>query len=141
LLQAALLVDAEERLRSVDYRTAIPLAAMACEVAVDRYADRQTKLGSNQVKAILKLPGLTFAQRRLEQLPMAVCSRSLLQDDPQAFRAVDAVYAERNKIMHRGEVSEAFAVTPRPDQAVRVHQWISAVERAVAWLEQLPPTA
>jgi hypothetical protein len=40
-LQVALLVDGEERLRSVDYRTAIPLAAMACEVAADRYADRR----------------------------------------------------------------------------------------------------
>jgi hypothetical protein len=134
-------VDAEEHLRELNFRVAIPLAVMACEVAANQYGVRQTALSNSRVAAVMKLAGKTFTERCFDELPLAVCGVSLRIDDPDAFAGVDALSAERNKIMHRGAVSSAFAAHDRPARAGLVDGWLAAADRAVRWIDRAPLAA
>jgi hypothetical protein len=129
-----LLADAEyyARYEVRDYRRAVLMAAIACEVKVKAILrDRALAEQKPLVDFALDNPRevtVTAASGLYDKLMLATLGRSLRRDDRQLFRDIEHLYTVRNNIAHRGAVpSEADA-----GRAVR------GARRCFVWLDSLP---
>jgi hypothetical protein len=129
-----LLADAEHYARHAvrDFRRAVLMAAIACEVKVKEILrERATKAQRSLVDFALENPReitLTAADGLFNKLIFATLGRSLRQDDRQLFRDIEALYTARNRIAHRG-------LMPDEAEAGRV---VRAARRSFTWLDSLP---
>src|SRR5207248_985234 len=91
----SLLLDAEERLRTLRLGEAIIALGTACEVASDDYLQRLGKAQDPQAKRIGRL-SVSFAEKRFNLLPTQFSGRSLKIDEPGIFGLVERMYRTRN---------------------------------------------
>jgi len=91
--------------RSPDYRQAVLIAAIACEVKIK---STLTSLATDDQLALVELVlnsprDVSVAAAALHDKALkAVCGRSLREDDKDLHRAVERLFQDRNKIAHRG---------------------------------------
>jgi hypothetical protein len=129
-----LLADAEYYARHAisDFRRAVLMAAIACEVKVKSVLrSRATDAQRSLVDFALDNPReitITAAGGLFDKLMLATLGRSLRQDDRQLFRDVEALYTVRNRIAHSG-------LMPDEAEAGRV---VRAARRCFTWLDSLP---
>lgn len=129
-----LLADAEHYARHAvhDFRRAVLMAAIACEVKVKAVLrSRATDAQRSLVDFALENPReitITAAGGLFDKLMLATLRRSLRQDDRQLFRDIEALYTVRNRIAHGG-------LMPDEAEAGRV---VRAARRCFVWLDSLP---
>ena len=129
-----LLADAEYygRYAVRDFRRAVLMAAIACEVKVKAILrDLATAAQRPLVDFALENPReitITAAGGLFDKLMLATLGRSLRQDDRQLFRDIEALYTVRNRIAHGGLM---------PDEA-ETGRVVRAARRCFTWLDNLP---
>jgi hypothetical protein len=135
-LALSLLVDAESALMSLRIREAILCIASALEVHANGYVEAQTLLTQNQAKNAM-VGSSSFATRYFDRLSRATCGRSLHAEDQSTFDDVDAVYAQRNGLMHGGNLRGSLKQMTELSQHHEVLRWISSARTAIDWLSTL----
>lgn len=129
-----LLADAEYYARHAvrDFRRAVLMAAIACEVKVKAIlSDLATAAQRPLVDFALENPReitITAAGGLFDKLMLATLGRSLRQDDRQLFRDIETLYRVRNRIAHGGHM---------PDEA-ETGRVVRAARRCFTWLDDLP---
>lgn len=109
---------------------ALLMAAIACEVQVKA---KLRTLASDQRRPLLDLmldnprDWSLAAAAMFDKLAEAAVGRSLRHEDPNLFRAIDALFQARNAFAHRG-------VQPSRREAISAAE---AAEKAFDWLETL----
>jgi hypothetical protein len=131
-----LLADAEYYARHGirDFRRAVLMAAIACEVKVKAILrDLATDAQRSLVEFALESPReitITAAGGLFDKLMLVTLGRSLRQDNRQLFRDIEALYRVRNRIAHGG-------LMPDEAEAGRV---VRAARQSFIWLDSLPPS-
>ncbi|MFD6566492.1 hypothetical protein [Micromonospora profundi] len=136
-LSLSLLVDAQSALMSLNIREAILNTASACEVRASQYLKDQKLISNSQADAAIAA-GSSFASKYFHELTQATCSRSFRHDDMSAFADIDAVYGQRNGLMHGGNLRGSFAAMGEIQQHHEVLGWIESARKAVGWLDTIP---
>ncbi|TYB98100.1 hypothetical protein FXF53_18415 [Micromonospora sp. WP24] len=136
-LSSSLLVDAQSALMSLNIREAILSIASACEVHASQYLKEQSVLSNSQASAAMSGGG-SFANKYFHELPQATCSRSLRDDYGSVFVDIDAVYGQRNGLMHGGSLRGDFAALDEIQQHHEVLRWVGSARKAIGWLDTLP---
>lgn len=136
-LAQSLLVDAESALMSLRIREAILCIASALEVHANGYVESQTILSRNQVRNAMPSSS-SFATRYFDLLGTAICGRSMRVEHGATFGDVDAVYAQRNGLMHGGNLRGPLQNMSELSQHHEVLRWISSARTAIDWLSALP---
>jgi hypothetical protein len=140
-LHLALLVDAEDDLMALDLREAVITVASALEARARAYAEAQigaSRMTKSAVESILGARQKTFAEKHYADLPTAACGRTLHQDDPVAFDAIQSAYQERNELMHAGRFTNAFVQAEEIERLRACELWLRSAYVAVDWLDSLP---
>lgn len=113
-----------------DFRQAVLLAAIACEVKVK---DVLVSMASPDQRPVLNLllenprDWSMGAASLFDKAMEAVCSRLLRKEDPALYKDVDLLYQNRNKIAHRGGTGLLT------DDVLRGH--VVSAGQAFAWLD------
>ena len=128
-----LLADAEYYIghKVRDYRRAILMAAIACEVKVkavlrQRATDAQRPLLDFALDNPREIT-ITAADGLFDKLMLATLNHSLRKEDKQLFNDVQSLYRTRNAIAHHGRM-------PNEAEAGRV---VRAARRCFIWLDGL----
>ena len=130
----SLLVDAQANVNNAELREAVLALASALEVASNVHLNRSGKRGTPAVEAILKRSGISFAERRFDQLAQILEGRSLKLDAPQTYSDVEIAYRERNDLMHSGEFGAELSSLKGEDKPRRVQELIASGRHAITWL-------
>lgn len=133
----SLLIDAEERVRTLRLREAIIAMATACEIASDGYLQRTGRGGDKAVEKLSKTDA-SFAEKRLHSIPLLLSSRSLKLEAQATFDLAEAMYRTRNNLAHRNalEYRDVNRIAMAVDQALATRLLVAS-EEAVAWLDAL----
>lgn len=94
-----LLVTAEERLIQMQLREAVVALASALEIAAEAFVARYPTADLSDIRFDRSL---SFAMRHYVEIPYRVTGWSLLADDPDTFRQIEAAYRTRNSVTHAG---------------------------------------
>jgi hypothetical protein len=135
-LASSLLVDAEAALMSLGIREAVLSVASALEVQATKYLETQTAISKGAARRAMEA-GESFATRCYNELPMAVCGRSLRRESPTAFADVDSVYSQRNGLMHGGVLRGTFRREREIEQSRILLGWLESAWLAKDWLASL----
>jgi hypothetical protein len=130
----ALLVDAQRQINEAALREAILSMATALEVASNLHLDRSGVAANSNIKAILARPRLSFAERRFDVLTRELEDRSLRVDQPAHYAEVEALYRERNALIHAGSFTAQLGNQPRADRQERVLAMLISAGAAITWL-------
>jgi len=137
----SLLVDAEEFLMTLRPREGILALATACEVATSVYARNRMPVPDAELKKLLRSKGpysnMSFAERRFHVLPQRLDQRSFRLEHAIEYTAIDALYGERNNLMHEGTLPDPGAGVKRADLQRQYYGYLAAVRVGVMWLRQL----
>lgn len=136
-LAQALLVDAEWSVMTLGLREAVLSMATACEVASQTYIEGQDAASASEAKAILERPRLSFAKRHYHLVPQQLAGRSLMHEHRADFDQIEALYRERNSLVHTGAFSVNLATRPSRDHQRVVAEWMSGARRAIDWLDAI----
>jgi hypothetical protein len=136
-LAQTLLVDAEWSVMTLGLREAVLSMATACEVASESYVESQDQASASAARAIIKRRQLSFAERHYHLVPQQLAGRSLMQENRADFDQIEAVYKERNSLVHTGAFSLSLATRPSRDRQRVVAEWMMAARRAIDWLDAI----
>jgi hypothetical protein len=136
-LPDSLLVTAQERLTQLLLREAIIAGATACEIASDHYLERSGRAGEADVRNILNDRNLSFAEKRLDSLPLLVSNRSFRNEHVAEFDEVERLYRTRSRVAHTGELSYSEAGTAVKVDQPRALALLLAAHEAVDWLKSV----
>lgn len=136
-LPASLLIAAREQLTHMRIREAILSAASACEVANTEYISRKGWQGNANVEAALNTKRDSFAKKRFDMIPTMIDNRSLANDDPGSYDALEDMYRGRNFIIHAGRLEYrrlGAMIVIDIQEAARL---LKGADSATRWLESL----
>jgi hypothetical protein len=136
-LAQSLLVDAEWSVMTLGLREAILSIATACEVTSQSYIERKDSSSVEAAKSILRRRRLSFAERHYHLVPQELAGRSLMHENRSDFDQLEALYRERNSLMHSGEFSADLSTLPSRDRQRVVFEWMMGAWRATDWLESI----
>jgi hypothetical protein len=138
-LSIRLLVSAKERLIADQLHEGIVNLASACEIASGQYIERKGRAGDSQVKNILRMMNLSFAERHFHLLTLHIDNRSLSVDDPDAFDLLKKAYMTRNSLAHTGELAYKDPASGNIITVTRsmANDFFKACERGIDWVEGL----
>jgi hypothetical protein len=136
-LAQALLVDAEWAVMTLGLREAILSIATACEVASRAFVEGHDASAASAARAILRRRQPSFAERHYHLAPQQLVGRSLMRENRADFDQVEAVYKERNGLMHSGTFSSSLAARRSSDRQRVVAEWMMAARRAIDWLDAI----
>jgi hypothetical protein len=138
-LPLRLLVSAKGLLIANQLHEGIVNLASACEIVSTQYVERKGMAGDPQVKKILRMMNLSFAERRFRLLTLHIDKRSLKADDPDAFDLLEKAYKTRNSLAHTGELAYKDPASGNLITVTRsmANDFFKGCERGVDWVEGL----
>lgn len=126
------LMDARASFNEENLREALIYMAIACESASNIYLNHSEREKDGVIGKILK-GNKTFAEKRFHLITMEVSKRSLKKDDHETFLLAEKMYQTRNSLMHSGVLNSLESINTL-ETIRRIGQFLSASEKAVAWL-------
>jgi hypothetical protein len=130
----ALLVDAQRQINEAALREAVLSLATALEVVSNIHLDRSSGASLPNVKAILAMRSVSFAERRFDLLTQELAAGSLRIDRPADYVQVEALYRERNALIHRGSFTAVLANQRHVDRQASVQAMLASANAATEWL-------